>query len=93
MMPPGTENGESHSDINIPPIMAAHIGVSNVNDAEVVRASQISFVNSETAVMITDINLNTFIIFSYYMIDLDYLSDNPIFSGVPLSIQKCCVKY
>ena len=33
MTPPGTENSEGHSDINIPPIIAAHIGVSSVNDA------------------------------------------------------------
>ena len=35
MMPPGTESGEGHSDINIPPITAAHIGVSKVIDAVV----------------------------------------------------------
>ena len=33
MTPPGTENSEGHSEINIPPIIAAHIGVSSVNDA------------------------------------------------------------
>lgn len=34
-MPPGTESGEGHSDINIPPITAAQIGVNKVIDAVV----------------------------------------------------------
>ena len=35
MIPPGTESGDGHSEINIPPIAAAHIGVSKVIDAVV----------------------------------------------------------
>lgn len=38
-MPPGTAKGEGHSDIIIPPITAAHMGVSNVNDAVVTDES------------------------------------------------------